>query len=1116
MANATFNVLTIVRDEALKKLASTLEGITKVAQSVKAKLKESADGAAEATKKAEATRKEVMIQAANVSQLYMGLRSAVSGLQSVFGSYVESYNNAATASKKLEVIMRQRMDATDEDIKSIKEVTNAQKELGIISGSVQNAGAQQVGTFVTQASTLRTLIPAMNNLLAQQKGVNATQEDAVGIGNLMGKAMQGQTSALRRVGITFSEAEEKILKYGTESERAATLAQVITNNVGEMNAELAKTDAGRMKQLQNYFGGIKAKIGGLVVAITPYLAAVSQVAILAATFGQLKAVMVAAGATLKVFIVQLWNSVRAASASSIAHSFLATVYKVASFAASTYGRLQTFLTVQMGLSTVAAHALSVALLGVVTFGVGAAIYGLVSALTSFNKTAEESKGKAEALQEAQGRAEERQRAYTDAAAKARQEMTAEIDKVRGLKDGTKEASTAVAHLNSKYGDALGYHAKVSEWYKILTDNVTEYAESLGYLAQMEVLAQQLALVRVQRDQAEASREATKNDKQEKGFDWTNPNNYDPYTWQSAIGNLFSSGKSFSDAFYGKRVKSDTAKYWEDKAGALATEENNLQDLFNRTEQKVKEARAKFHNLGKGGTPDKGGRSGGGHRSKGETAEQRRQKEIKAEKEANDRRYKLADELESYKEKQEQDRIKRSFEKRQAAIALMAAGAEKELAQNRLNYDKELQAEKDYQREQLKQRQAHLDKLWELDPQNKDAVARGKRNPTRLTERDIPATEKIASHLRQQQKEKAYQQANAATAKEYAAPARLEELHTIDELSKAVSYYQDASNKQSGAELYNTQRTIAAHEEKLAKLRETGDLFRELQDAAAAQKLSDKGLRIKVRAIGYEELTERINRLQKRLTDTDNPVGEAQRKDLESLIGTYADWRKKSVDSLGAVKSAWSGAQGIGDGINGMIDAINGNSSAWQKLTAVLNGFFGVIDGFNSVLAIVKQFTAVSQATAVAKGVETAATLTNASAVGTEATAVVAASAAKIAANKAEASSAVAAAAGKTFATHSAIPFAGIGIAAGLVAAMIGTMLALPKFADGGIAYGPTLGLFGEYAGASHNPEVVAPLNKLRDLIQPQGGMGGRVEFRIEGRHLVGVLNKEARHAARNY
>lgn len=41
---------------------------------------------------------------------------------------------------------------------------------------------------------------------------------------------------------------------------------------------------------------------------------------------------------------------------------------------------------------------------------------------------------------------------------------------------------------------------------------------------------------------------------------------------------------------------------------------------------------------------------------------------------------------------------------------------------------------------------------------------------------------------------------------------------------------------------------------------------------------------------------------------------------------------------------------------------------------------------------------------------------------------------------------------------------------------------IKAFAKGGIIYGPTMALMGEYAGASSNPEVVAPLNKLKDLI----------------------------------
>ena len=95
-----------------------------------------------------------------------------------------------------------------------------------------------------------------------------------------------------------------------------------------------------------------------------------------------------------------------------------------------------------------------------------------------------------------------------------------------------------------------------------------------------------------------------------------------------------------------------------------------------------------------------------------------------------------------------------------------------------------------------------------------------------------------------------------------------------------------------------------------------------------------------------------------------------------------------------------------------------------------------------------------------------------------------------------------------FAAHAEIPFVGIVLALAAVAGMIATIMSLPKFAAGGIAYGPTMGLFGEYPGAANNPEVVAPLSKLKSLLNTDSGTGGRVEFEIKGRRLVGVLAKE--------
>ena len=179
----------------------------------------------------------------------------------------EAYNESVQAETKLATIMRQRMNASDEQIESIKEIAAEQQKLGVVEDDVALAGAQQVATFLTETDSIKTLLPAMNDLLAQQNGLNASSGDAVNIANLMGKVLQGQTSALKRVGISFSEAEEQVLKYGTESERAAMLAQVITNNVGRMNQALAQTDAGKQKQLANTMGDVKEQFGQAVISI---------------------------------------------------------------------------------------------------------------------------------------------------------------------------------------------------------------------------------------------------------------------------------------------------------------------------------------------------------------------------------------------------------------------------------------------------------------------------------------------------------------------------------------------------------------------------------------------------------------------------------------------------------------------------------------------------------------------------------------------------------------------------------------------------------------------------------------------------------------------------------
>jgi hypothetical protein len=87
--------------------------------------------------------------------------------------------------------------------------------------------------------------------------------------------------------------------------------------------------------------------------------------------------------------------------------------------------------------------------------------------------------------------------------------------------------------------------------------------------------------------------------------------------------------------------------------------------------------------------------------------------------------------------------------------------------------------------------------------------------------------------------------------------------------------------------------------------------------------------------------------------------------------------------------------------------------------------------------------------------------------------------------------------------------AGVALVAG--SAVINNMLnkgpEMTAFAEGGIVSGPTLGLVGEYPGASSNPEVIAPLDKLKGMLNTNEQSGFVASTTIQGRDLAIVLER---------
>ena len=203
---------------------------------------------------------------------------------------------------------------------------------------------------------------------------------------------------------------------------------------------------------------------------------------------------------------------------------------------------------------------------------------------------------------------------------------------------------------------------------------------------------------------------------------------------------------------------------------------------------------------------------------------------------------------------------------------------------------------------------------------------------------------------------------------------------------------------------------------------------------------------------------------------------------------------------------FSGVKNIASSADRMVSAFtqlrdvmdDEDASAWERIMAVWNVMVNSVDSFMSIIQTIDTLRELTEKLGKAKEAEaaidtatTAAKVTKATteaAVDTATTGVEVVNAGKkVAANTAEGASD----AGKSAAK---LPFPANIIAIGAaIAAAIAAFSVIPKFANGGVVSGRTLAEVGEYPGASSNPEVIAPLSKLKDMIGGTGMANVRVE-----------------------
>lgn len=193
--------------------------------------------------------------------------STLNRVTAAFSKITEAYNTQIEAEARLAATMKNSTGASEKEIQSVKDLAGSLQALGVVGDEVQLAGAQELATYVENTESIKQMLPVLNDMIAQQYGFSASTDSAVTIATMLGKVLQGQTSALSRYGYSFDENQEQLLKFGNEQQRVATLAAVVEQSVAGVNAALADTPTGRIKQLSNDFGDLKETVGKLLSEI---------------------------------------------------------------------------------------------------------------------------------------------------------------------------------------------------------------------------------------------------------------------------------------------------------------------------------------------------------------------------------------------------------------------------------------------------------------------------------------------------------------------------------------------------------------------------------------------------------------------------------------------------------------------------------------------------------------------------------------------------------------------------------------------------------------------------------------------------------------------------------
>lgn len=180
---------------------------------------------------------------------------------------VGDYMEVEQANTKLYNAVVKVSKGTEDQLAAINDVIAATEKKGVVDADNLKVGAAQLSTFGLTTNMVNKLIPSLADLTVNQAGVNATSADFESSANIMAKALNGQFGVLEKSGIRFTEAQQHMIQYGTETERIAALQEGFAQNLKYTNETALADGAGKMAVLNREMGNISENLGAVLLPI---------------------------------------------------------------------------------------------------------------------------------------------------------------------------------------------------------------------------------------------------------------------------------------------------------------------------------------------------------------------------------------------------------------------------------------------------------------------------------------------------------------------------------------------------------------------------------------------------------------------------------------------------------------------------------------------------------------------------------------------------------------------------------------------------------------------------------------------------------------------------------